>query len=175
MRGSLSQPRKAPIAGEMIAAQYRRPLVRWFRKQGLDHDAAEDCAHESFVRLCSRDASYVYRVDAYLFSVASSVLMDLRRRAKVRHEAYHIPIDDFDGPSDEPTPIRVSESREALRQLSETLDELPVGTREMFLLNRLDRLSYNELAILFDVSVSTVEKRMMKAIAHVRRRFARKG
>lgn len=162
---------------EALASRYRRPLVQWFRRQGLDQDAAEDCAHESFVRLCGSETETdgVRSADAYLFSVASSVLADRRRRARVRYESYHIPLEDFDAPSDEPTQARVFESREALRHLSQTLDELPARTREMFLLNRLERLSYKELAIRFEVSVSTVEKRMMKAIAHLHKRFTRNG
>ena len=160
---------------EALAARYRQPLVQWFRRRGLDLEAAEDCAHESFVRLCGSDNAVMHSPDAYLFRVAASVLADRRRRARVRHEDYHVPIDDFDEPSEEPTPARVFEGREALARLAAALDELPERTREMFLLNRLDRMSYSQIATRFGVSASAVEKHMMKVIAHLHAKFGRNG
>lgn len=163
------------VVQEALAARYRRPLVQWFRKRGLDHEAAEDCAQESFARLYGSSTANVQNPDAYLFRVASSVLADRRRRARVRQEDRHLPIDDFDAPSEEPTPARVFEDREALTRLSAALAELPARTREMFLLNRLDRASYSEIAARFGISVSAVEKHMMKVIAHLHARFGQNG
>lgn len=163
------------VIHEALAARYRRPLVQWFRRRGLDHEASEDCAHESFVRLCGSETSVMHSPDAYLFRVANSVLADRRRRARVRYEDRHVPIDDFDEPSEEPTPSRVFEGREALARLSAALDELPERTREMFLLNRLDKMSYSQIAARFGVSTSAVEKHMMKVIAHLHLRFGRNG
>jgi len=157
-----------------LAEKYREPLVRWFQRRGLDRDAAEDCAHETFARLCST-GSQADRPEAYLFAIAGSVFTDRWRRASVRHEDRHVPIADFDTASEEPTPARVFESREALLQLAAALNELPDRTRDMFLLNRLDRLSYTQLAVRFGISVSAVEKHMMKAIAHLHARCPRDG
>ena len=58
-------------------------------------------------------------------------------------------------------------------RLAAVLDELAPRTREMFLLNRLDGLSYTQLAARYGVTVSAVEKQMMKAIAHLNSRFRR--
>ena len=58
-------------------------------------------------------------------------------------------------------------------RLAAILDELSPRTREMFLLNRLEGLSYTQLATRYGVTVSAVEKQMMKAIAHLNRRFRR--
>lgn len=160
---------------EALASRYRKPLIQWFRNRGLDPEASEDCAHESFVRLCGCETAVLHNPDAYLFRVASSVLADRRRRARVRYEDHHLPLEDFDAPSEEPTPARVFEDREALVQLATALNELPERTREIFLLNRLDKVSYGEIAVRFSISASAVEKHMMKAIAHLHARIARNG
>ena len=170
----------APYQGgvEGLAARYREPLVRWFLRRGLTSEAAEDCAHETFARICAThggDGSAIENPDAYLFAIAASVLADRGRRARVRHEVEHGPIDDLPLVSEAPSPARVFEGREALMRLAAILDELSPRTREMFLLNRLDGLSYTQLATRFGITVSGVEKQMMKAIAHLHRRFPRDG
>ena len=175
MRKSYARSPAMPCATAILAERFRRPLVQWFRRQGLAHDIAEDCAQDSFVRLFRQERASIRELDSYLFSVASSVLVDLYRRSEARHEAHHVSLDGFDVASDEPTQICVSESREALQHISRSLEELPRRTREVFLLNRLERLSYSEIAAHFEMSVSSVEKRMMKAIAHVGQRRKRRG
>ena len=47
----------------------------------------------------------------------------------------------------------------------------PDRTREIFLLNRLEGLSYTQIAARFAVSVKAIEKQMSKALAHLRRRY----
>lgn len=176
--GAVSPDPDGKTAAELadaFSARYRHPLVRWFRRRGLDHEAAEDCAQDCFTRLYDRGPAALERPDAYLFAVANSVLADRWRRARTRQEELHVPLDGFDQPSEEPTPVRVLEDKDALLRLSEVLDRLPERTREMFLLNRLDKLSYTQIAIRFGVSVSAVEKHMMRALAHLHASFPRRG
>jgi len=156
-----------------LAAKYREPLVRYFLRRGLVMEAAEDCAQETFARIFQADGSRIEKPEAYLFTIAASVLTDRARRAGVRRERAHVPIENLSPVSEEPTPARVFEGKEALMRLSAILGELPPRTREMFLLSRLDGLSYTQLAARYGVTVSAVEKQMMKAIAHLNRRFRR--
>lgn len=158
---------------QQLALRFREPLVRYFVRRGLALEAAEDCTQETFARICNAGQARIDKPEAYLFAVAANVLMDRGRRAGVRQESRHVTLENFAAPSEEPTPARVFEGREALMRLAAILAELPPRTREMFLLNRLDGLSYTQLAARFGVTVSAVEKQMMKAIAHLHRRFPR--
>jgi len=158
---------------QALAQRFREPLVRYFLRRGLAMEAAEDCAQETFARICNGGGAHIDKPEAYLFAIAANVLMDRGRKAGVRRESHHVTLENFTGASEEPTPARVFEGREALMRLSAILDELAPRTREMFLLNRLDGLSYTQLAARFGVTVSAVEKQMMKAIAHLHKRFPR--
>lgn len=170
-RGALRDS-AAPVDGRSaLAARYREPLVRYFLRRGLTMEAAEDCAQETFTRICQTDNSRIEKPEAYLFAIAASVLTDRGRRATVRRESAHTGLENFDPAGEEPSPARVFEGKEALMRLSAILGELPPRTREMFLLNRLEGLSYTQLAARYGVTVSAVEKQMMKAIAHLNRRF----
>lgn len=156
---------------EALASRFRSPLVRWFARKGADASVAEDLAHEVFVRVGQRSLDGVSRPESYLFATASSVLIDRSRRMKARHADQHEPIHGLDVESGEPSPARVFEGKEALVRLAAILDELPDRTREIFLLNRLDGLSNTQLAVRYGISVSSIEKHMTKALAHLRARF----
>ncbi len=63
-------------------------------------------------------------------------------------------------------PERVLEGREAFARLRIVLGELKPKTREIFLLNRLDGLSYTQIAVRYGLTPSAIEKHMMTALAH---------
>lgn len=57
-------------------------------------------------------------------------------------------------------------ARRRLRQLEGAVAELPERTRRIFVLNRLHGETYQEIADRLGVSVSTVQKHLMRALAH---------
>ena len=57
---------------------------------------------------------------------------------------------------------------ELSKQLKSAIGQLPDGQRETFLLNRIDKMTYAEIAELQGVSVKAVEKRMHKALVKLR-------
>jgi RNA polymerase sigma-70 factor (ECF subfamily) len=158
---------------EGLALRYRQPLLRYFIRKGLSLDSAEDCAQEVFVRLAGTNEETVQNAEAYLFTIASSILISRARKAKTRFESLHHPIEDFSLASGDASPDRVLEGREALGRLVEVLKELPVDTREMFLLNREDGLTYTQIAARYALSVKVVERHIGKALNHLRIRFPR--
>ena len=61
----------------------------------------------------------------------------------------------------------MQESEFKLR-LEQAISELPETQREVFLMNRIDKLTYAEIAERLGVSVKAIEKRMGKALKHMR-------
>ena len=53
-------------------------------------------------------------------------------------------------------------------RLEQAISELPETQREVFLMNRIDKLTYAEIAERLGVSVKAIEKRMGKALKHMR-------
>ena len=51
------------------------------------------------------------------------------------------------------------------------ISELPEKTREVFMLSKLDGLSYREIAEHFDISPKTVENQMGRAFRHLREKL----
>jgi RNA polymerase sigma-70 factor (ECF subfamily) len=57
------------------------------------------------------------------------------------------------------------------RSLHEAIATLAPGAREIFLLSRQRGLTYNEIAMLLDISVKTVETQMSRALRALRQRL----
>jgi RNA polymerase sigma factor (sigma-70 family) len=60
------------------------------------------------------------------------------------------------------------EEQEFKQQLEKAISDLPEGQREVFLLNRIDKKTYREIAEMLGVSVKAIEKRMHKALKALR-------
>lgn len=153
-----------------LVARYREPVVRYFVRRGLSRENAEDCAQDVFFRLTRTDDVQIENPEAYLFSIAANVVVD-HIRARARWEHRHDPFDCESVPGGEIAPDRIFADREALVRLRAVLQELPDRTREIFLLNRLEGLSYTQLAARYHLSVKSIEKYMSKALSHLRKRF----
>jgi RNA polymerase sigma-70 factor (ECF subfamily) len=112
--------------------------------------------------------------DAYIFNVAANLLRDKKRRERVRF-SYRMEIQALNGagPVEALDPARVLAGREALMEAAAALAALPERTRAIFLLFRLEHLRQAELAELYGISVSAVQKHLVRASAAlVRRRGA---
>ena len=158
---------------EALVLRYRDPLVSYFVRKGLPRDVAEDCTQEVFLRLARTDQEAIQNAEAYLFTIASSVMISHARMAKSRRRAHHVSIDNISLASGAAGPDRVFEGRQALLHLSAAMSELPPETLQMFLLNREDGLTYTQIAARYGVSVKVVERHLVRALAHLRLRLSK--
>ena len=85
----------------------------------------------------------------------------------------HEPLDEQVIVDDKPGPAAVLEASEMLRVYEAALAKLKPKTRAIFLLHRREGLTYAQIAVEAGLSVSGVEKQMMKAIAHIDRELGR--
>ena len=152
---------------EPDTAGYRPALEQYFRRKIRDKNDIDDLVQEVFLRIAVRKGTAVENVGAYVFQTAASVLADRHRRRTVRHSDDHVEFDteqhgdcDFDA-------SHILECRQSLEIAIAALQSLPERTRDIFLLRRLDGLAYRDLAIRFNISVSAVEKHMVRAVQRV--------
>ncbi|KQX19607.1 hypothetical protein ASD39_17160 [Sphingomonas sp. Root50] len=103
-------------------------------------------------------------IEGYVFQVARSVMADYGRRDQSRSASLHDGLDDRNHPVERRSPDRVVEDRQRLNQTMDALRRLPSRSRQAFVLHRFDEMSYSEIAIHMGISVSAVEKNIMRAI-----------
>jgi RNA polymerase sigma-70 factor (ECF subfamily) len=157
-----------------LAARYREVLRRYFERRRLTGADADDAVQEVFAKLAQRaNLVEIEKIEAYIFEIAANVVTDHFRRSISRRSKAHDEYDDSLHASEDFSPERLYLGKEALLRLIQSLDELPERTRNIFILARLEHLTYPEISKRLCISVSAVEKHMVKAIAHVTRRMGR--
>lgn len=170
-RGALQSVPRPQLSSEQLAdlnARFSRVLKQYFVRRNCQPATAEDLAQDVFVRLASRAATTeIENIEAYLMQTASSVWKDHCRRRQSRAHSAHIEFDDPQHGFEELSPDRVYEGRETIARVLEALNALDERPRQVFFLRRFEGMSQKEVAKRLGVSVSLVEKEMMKAIAHV--------
>jgi RNA polymerase sigma factor (sigma-70 family) len=161
-----------------LDAQFRGPLMRFFLRRVKSKSEAEDLTQEVFARLVgSSNLSQLERAESFVFTIALNLLRDRSRRADVRMRA--VPsghgIQEVDAPShgmvEYRTPDRVLLGCESLADVLNTLNELGQRTRDIFILFRLENMKQQEIAALYGIARSTVEKHVMKAVLHLATRY----
>jgi len=154
------------LAGD--AGPVRRWLVAYFRRRLNEKADAEDLAQEVFARLAAREGSEpVEHLGGYVLKTASSVLADRARRQASHFSSAHVEFDtDLHG-GEEIDPERIVGAREELSVATAALLALPERTRTVFVLQRLEGCRHREIAERLGISVSAVEKHLVRAIHHL--------
>ena len=157
---------------QRLSQSYRQPLIAYFQRRVGSRDEAEDLTQEVFLRLVRRlDVETIDNPEAFLFRTAINLLRDRSRRGKT-WSSHVVELAHHENTIEEVSPERVLDSRQSLSSVLRALDELDERSRDVFILHRLEGLKHAELAALYGVSVSSIEKYIMKALAHVAMRAA---
>lgn len=146
-------------------------LRRYFSKRVPACDI-DDLVQEVFLRMgIHGSGSPIEHLDRYLFKVAASVLSDQARRRVVRHAGAHESLEEAHHPIEVLTPEQVLLDREALEAVVAAIIDLPARTRDVFVLHRFEEMTCGNIAAMFGVSVSAVEKHIMKAVRFLHERL----
>jgi len=179
----VSNARSAESPGPNWSAldeRFRGPLVAYFSRRVGSQAEAEDLTQEVLLRLMRQaDQPRDEATQAYVFVTAANLLKDRARQAGRHGQKYHHPLEEFDEAETIPgalvedrTPERVLRGEEALAALLTALEDLSERTRDIFILSRIEHVQQRDIAALFGISVSAVEKHVMKALSHIGRRLA---
>ncbi len=152
--------------------QHAEPVRRWltnfFRRRVRNEADIDDLVQDVFARIVARDGGEpVENLDAYVLRTASSVIADAARRRAVRRADLHVPFDSDLHSGEEFDPERVLSGRQDLDAAAAALLALPERTRTVFILRRLEGYRYREIADHLGISVSAVEKHLVRALRHL--------
>jgi RNA polymerase sigma-70 factor (ECF subfamily) len=130
-------------------------------------EAAPDMLQEVFVRAAgSAQAGKLRNPAAFLRRVARNLLIDRSRRRKADNVIV-FPLDEDQHAASLPTQEQGLEMQDLLRLYEDAVDTLPEKTRRVFLMHRVDELSYREIHERLEISIATVEYHMMRALSHI--------
>lgn len=173
----------AESAGELrskLDARFRGPLMSFFMRRVRDRVEAQDLTQEVFVRIIGAvDRNRIERADAFVFKVAANLLRDRSRREIRNCRNAGLPLDEaLTGEVarelvEDRDPERVVLGEDLLADALDALGELGERTRDIFILFRLENMKQRDIAALFGIAQSTVEKHVMKAVLHLATRCNR--
>ena len=159
---------------EAFVRGQREGLVRFLRRRTPLEEDAQDLAQESLVRLMRYRGHAPTAWAALLYRIALNALNDRRRRAHSHREAQHTALDADVATlaSPEPSHEQRIATQQELAVLQGVLLGLPLRCRQIYLLNRIEGMSYTEIAGHCGISVKAVEKHISKALRLLRERLA---
>lgn len=154
-----------PSRSEEIEALYNAERLRLERMvvRTVGASNAGDVVQDVFAAIWAKAREHVklspsYLTQAVKYSAISRFRAECRRKAffgGITEEQYSAPV---------VMPEQIVSAREDLKRLEVAMLALSTRTRQIFLLNRVHGCTYEEIAIGLNVSYSTVEREMAKAI-----------
>lgn len=136
-----------------------------------DVDLADDIVQEVFLKLwTNRQGVKNDTVKSLLYTIASNTIKNHFKHQKVVFSFQKQ--EQFDETSEEADSNLRQE--ELSRKLQDALAEIPEKAREVFLMNRIEGLTYTDIADRLGLSVKAIEKRMSEALSILRSRISYK-
>jgi RNA polymerase sigma factor (sigma-70 family) len=146
--------------------RYHDSLLRFLRQRLRVKEDAADVAQEAYVRLLQYEGSKsITSPSSMLFRIAINVANDLGRAAHSRRVADQVSLETVDLVSEIPGPERELAAEQELHLLYGVIEQLPPKCRNVFLLSRVKRMTYPEIARHCGISVKMVEKHISHALA----------
>lgn len=157
-----------------------RPIDRWFVEEVLPHerdlldaayrlcrgtDEARDLVQDVLARMLATEAwGAIVNPRTYMLRMMRNLAIDRLRRAKIIDFRHFVEFENFDAPDDTPDQHRIAEDRQQLDDLAHAIRALPDKCRTVFERCRVDGQSPRRIADELGISLSTLEKRLARAI-----------
>ncbi|MBN2211821.1 MAG: sigma-70 family RNA polymerase sigma factor [Sedimentisphaerales bacterium] len=160
----------------LLVRQHGPMLMGYLTRMCRDNRQAEDCFQETFLRVHTAAASFsgTGSFKAWLYTIASNVVMDLRRKQLRRPTLVSSATEAFDDDCPEPVlmepadthpgPVETIARRELRACVLAALEQLPHGQRAALVMSYYQGLSYRQIGEVMHCSVSTVKTQVFRAL-----------
>ena len=127
-----------------------------------------EIVNDVYVSLWQNRHTYneIRSIKSYLFSAVKNRSINQIKKKKI--EVTHL------WPNNEESSFRADaavDEKDHKVALENLMDQLPPKCRQIFVMSRIDELSYAEIAELLDLSIKTVENQMGKALKIFRKKM----
>lgn len=158
-------------AFDLFLREQRQALVSFLCRRLPSEADAQDAAQESLARLVRyRDSEPPRSWKPLLYRIAANVAQDQLRGARSAVSGGRVSYDE--DVHTLPAPALPQDERldqqKMMARMWQTVQTLPPRCREVFLLNRVEAMSYSQIAELTGISVKAVEKHMSRALGILR-------
>jgi RNA polymerase sigma-70 factor (ECF subfamily) len=160
-----ADPLPIPTLEETFRVEGRRLLHYLIRRVGPDQ--APDLVQEVFMRAAgSPQAAQLANPVGFIRRITRNLLID-RARHRERNKVVMFPLDDQRDLGVAPEQGLEIEARDLLRIYNEAVGRLPEKTRQVLLMRRDDRLTYQQIGEELGIAVDTVKYHVKRANAYI--------
>lgn len=143
----------------------RKRLLSTISRLVRSHATAEDLAQDTFLRLWERRTVPIdpAHLQGYVLRTGRNLAIDFQRRERIAPFLQGIEHMNFIvDPA--PTPEDTAIARQKMRTLSAAIEHLPPRARQVFVMARIDSLTYVEIGEKLGISPKTVFSHMVSAL-----------
>ncbi len=149
---------------ELLFDQYFESIKNFVYFRIGNTVVSEDIVQETFIKLWERKSEIKQEtVSNLIYTIAGNLA---KNHLKHQHVVFNFANKKTEDRFPE-TPHQVLEQVEFKNKLEEAIGSLSEAHRTTFLMNRIEQVTYSEIAIRLGISVKTVEKRMSVSLKHL--------
>ena len=153
---------------KLIYNKYSKDLHNYLYYKYGERLSPNDKAQDAFIKLWDNCAKVNYeKSKSFLFTVANNLFLNIKKHEKVvaQHQKNVIKS------NNQETPEFVMLEKEFLEKIEKAISDLPEKQKEVFLLSRIEKMKYREIAEMLGISVKAVEKRMHLALLEMKEKI----
>jgi RNA polymerase sigma factor (sigma-70 family) len=153
---------------------YHAQTLRYAMRLVRRPDEAEELVQEAYARLFALDGwAAIANPHAFTIRIVRNLAIERFRRAEVVQLAQGALLQTLETADQDPTPDVVAMDRSELQHVACVLEEMPPRMREAMILRRIEGLPPAQVAERMNISVSTVETHLVKALRLLMQRLNR--
>lgn len=153
-------------------SQYFKRLLIESDKYVKDIYVAEEVVQDVFLKIWERsdDLTQIQSIKSYLYRSVINASINYVNRQRNLEQHHQKIVDEFT----EDQADQLDEENELIVLLFDEIEKLPPKCKEIFKMNRFERLKYREIALKLEVSERTVENHIANALKLLREAMLKK-
>lgn len=154
----------------LLFKKHRDTIVSFLINRVQCPETAQDLSQETYLRLLRIESvPHSENLTGYLFRTAENLAIDfIRRHQRITSKTTVL---DEKLPCNQKQPEDLIILRQQCELLLDTINSLPQQCRQIFLLRKIDELSYSQIATQLSISEKTVQRQLVKAMLHCHHRL----
>ena len=152
-----------------LVKRYKDKLINFVFRLVNDRDQSEDIIQDTMLKLYTHKHYYknIAKFSTWIYTIAGNFAKtELRKKKtrKVTNNSQLGPEDrDYDPPSRDASPQKLVERSFINDKIHEAIDRLPEHFKVVTVLRDLEKLPYEEISLIVDVTLGTVKSRINRA------------
>lgn len=149
----------------------KEKLFRTALRITLDSAEAEDVVQDTLIRVWDKreEWSGITSMEAYCQAICRNLAIDRSERAGTDYTELN---ENLHTLTDISTPSERLEQRESLKLAQRLLEELPEKQRQIMELREMEGKSYQEIAMLLDISEAQVKVNLFRARQRIKKKYS---